>query len=336
MTERLQDLRASQMLEQWHQEAKALVAEETHILKDQPAIISIDSYDATIIIEATDPGEKASMTLKETCFATTKEKAKDSRQDTTFGWKVDNGSLVIAEEKPPEFATISINNVTEIIEGVESNSITVTGLSLARNSFKSLVNQVFPDSDLLNNRPRITHPRQREIILRLDPEKMEHTSIDSGDGDVQVLTDIIAGTFSCRTRDGDITLKRVLTDSNLRSNDGAISATVLDGNTSVKLKDGSLTVNQVRGSLTLRGKDCDLTISDAKGKLDIKNNDDDITIKLLEVSDDSQIITRDGEIDILLYNQELIIETAKDDGDISLTPHVKFQFTKEKLKKRKV
>lgn len=120
----------------------------------------------------------------------------------------------------------------------------------------------------------------------------------------------IQNNVNMRTSGGNVNAKDLSGNIALRTSGGNISLQNLNGNTSARTSGGNLNINEVYGTADLSTSGGSIRISDSGGKLSARTSGGSIRANLNEFSDDVELRTSGGNINITLprtdhFNLEL-------------------------------
>ena len=143
----------------------------------------------------------------------------------------------------------------------------------------------------------ITSSTNKDLNIEMINHKFSHENAFLKQKVVVILPKSYIGTLNINSTDGDIIVKNNFNvNANIETTDGDICLTKINKLT-IKSDDGDVSINKVR-VLDLEVIDSEVNISDIKDEASIMTVEGDISINKFNLTNNSIVETRDGDISI--------------------------------------
>jgi hypothetical protein len=122
--------------------------------------------------------------------------------------------------------------------------------------------------------------------------------LKSSDGDIRI--DDITGNVTTKTSDGDISVDRVKGSVEARTSDGHIEVSKVIGDVDTSTSDGNITLSAINGDTSSKTSDGYITFKELSGSFTGVSSDGNIRGNLLQLKNQLNVRTGDGNIDITI------------------------------------
>ena len=152
--------------------------------------------------------------------------------------------------------------------------------------------------------------RNNNISISFEVYTPVNTTVEGSTSGGNLTVENILNNVNMRTSGGNVNAKDLTGNISLRTSGGNISLRNLNGNTSARTSGGNLNIDEVYGTADLSTSGGSIRISDSGGKLSARTSGGSIRAELNEFSDDVELRTSGGNINITLprtdhFNLEL-------------------------------
>lgn len=227
-----------------------------------------------------------------------------------------NKTEVIMDHKLDEKAlNIDVKDYDIVIKENDEDNIRVVVESSSKNTDEIKIMEI---SDKITIAQKKSHAcfgfcyYSNRVTVYIGKNYDKTLNLNSISGDIKIIRKLNGENHVIKTTSGDIEVASIK-NSDIKSTSGDIL--IYDGELiNTKTTSGDIKIISLKNKAELKSTSGEIEVKDMSGIIDAEATSGDIEIKTFNITGDSKISSKSGDIDILLYN-DAIISAVTTSGD---------------------